>query len=159
MIKFLDKVDVEKIQEELKILPEGTLCLQGISEDQDPYYGTGTTYDFTHDQDKRMRDQEKSFKISLFDIPYTNSIIEKFNMFRTRIMVQNSKTCYTYHQDFTPRIHIPLVTNENCFFILEDNLHRLKGDGSVYWVDTVQKHTAVNASWETRIHLVGCVDA
>jgi len=159
MIKFLDKVNIETIQKELKTLPEGTLCLQGISKDQDPYYGTGAVAEFTHDQNIHPRDQEKAFHIPLFNIPYTNSIMEKFNMFRTRIMVQDPTTCYSYHQDYTPRIHIPLVTNEKCFFILEDILHRLKGDGSVYWVDTVQRHTAVNASWETRIHLVGCVDA
>ena len=159
MIKIIDNVDINTIREELHPFPKETVCLQGISQSQDPSYGTGGVKDFVHSPDKKMRDQEKEFIFPLFNIPYINSIIEKFNMFRTRIMVQDSKTCYTYHQDFTPRIHIPLITNENCFFILDDTLHRLKGDGSVYWVDTVKKHTAVNASWETRIHLVGCVDA
>ena len=159
MIKIIDSVDINLIKKELHSLSKETICLQGIDWKQDPSYGTGAVKNFTHSPDKKMRDQEKEFIFPLFHLPYTNFIIEKFNMFRSRIMVQDSKTCYTYHQDFTPRIHIPLVTNENCFFILEDSLHRLKGDGSVYWVDTVQRHTAVNASLKTRIHLVGCVNA
>ena len=159
MVKFLDKVDIEKIRKELKTIPEGTVCLQGISKDQDPYYGTGSTFDFTHDQDKHMRDQERSFNVPLFDIPYTNSIMEKFGMYRARILIQEPKQCYTYHKDYTPRIHIPIHSNENCFFILEDILYRMKDDGSVYYADTVKIHTAVNASREKRTHLVGCVYA
>ena len=89
-------------------------------------------------------------------MPYTKSILEDLEMYRTRAMNLRSKSCYSYHNDPTKRIHIPLVTNENCFIIVDDILNRYPADGSYYIVDTTKKHTAVNASWEERIHIVGC---
>jgi len=32
----------------------------------------------------------------------------------------------------------------------------LPADGRYYEIDTTQKHTALNGSWEDRIHIVGC---
>jgi len=66
------------------------------------------------------------------------------------------KTCYTYHQDPTKRIHIPLITNENCFMVIEDEIYRYPAEGDYYLVDTTKRHTFVNASFEERIHIVGC---
>ena len=91
-------------------------------------------------------------------MPYTKTILEDLRMYRTRAMNLRSKTCYSYHKDPTRRIHIPLVTNENCFIIVDDIINRYPADGGYYIVDTTRKHTAVNASWEERIHLVGCFD-
>ena len=76
-------------------------------------------------------------------------------MVRTRIMTMSSKTCYSYHWDLSSRIHLPLVTNDDCFFVIEDNVYRTPADGSVYRVDTTKKHTFVNASFEKRIHIMG----
>ena len=53
------------------------------------------------------------------------------------------------------RFHIPLITNDNCFFVVDDKIVRYPADGNYYIVDTTKKHTAVNASWEDRIHLIG----
>ena len=39
-------------------------------------------------------------------------------------------------------MHIPLVTNENRFMIVDDQLHRLPADGSIYIIDTTKNHTA-----------------
>jgi len=41
--------------------------------------------------------------------------------------------------------------------IVDDQLHRLPADGSIYIIDTTKNHTAVNASREDRIHIVGCI--
>jgi len=161
MIKILDKIDISNVQKELdsyNLLNNPTCCLQGVTEDQDIFYGIGSVFDFNHNN-KECSEQEKDFKIPLFDMPYINSIMEKYNMYRTRLMRQTEVMCYTYHQDFSSRIHIPVVTNENCLFILEDKIHRLNSDGTVYWVDTTKKHTAVNASRKNRYHIVGCVNA
>ena len=161
MIKILDKIDISIVRKELNsynLLNNPTSCLQGIEKDQDIFYGIGSTSEFMHN-DKKPREQEKDFKIPLFDMPYINSIIEKYNMYRTRLMLQYEVECYTYHQDFSPRIHIPVETNENCLFILEDKIHRLNDDGTVYWVDTTKKHTAMNGSRKNRYHIVGCVNA
>jgi len=156
-MKELDKVDILKIKEELNPLLEKyktTFCLQGISKDQDPFYGIGSAFDFTHGPSKDVKKGEELFSHFLFNLPYTNKLLKEYNMFRTRVMIQPSKTCYTYHKDFTPRNHIPVITNDDCLFILEDIVYRMK-EGSIYFVDTVKKHTAVNCSKKTRIHIVG----
>ena len=69
-----------------------------------------------------------------------------------------SKECYTYHWDHLKRIHIPLITNEKCFFIVDNKLSQLPADGNYHMVDTTKMHTAINASWEDRLHIVGVVD-
>jgi len=66
-----------------------------------------------------------------------------------------SKTCYTYHQDYGKRFHIPIITNDSCFFVIDDKIKRYPADGNYYIIDTTKKHTAVNASWKDRIHLIG----
>ena len=50
-----------------------------------------------------------------------------------------------------------MYTNDNCFLILNDSVHRLRADGSVYLVDTTVMLTAVNASTEERTHIIGNV--
>ena len=49
-------------------------------------------------------------------------------------------------------MHIPLVTNENRFMIVDDQLHRLPAE-EVYIIDTTKNHTRINASREDRIHI------
>ena len=45
-----------------------------------------------------------------------------------------------------------------CFFVIDDKITRYPADGNWYIVDTTKKHTALNASWNDRIHLVGNLD-
>ena len=101
---------------------------------------------------------EKDFNVFAYDLPYTNSIIHELGMYRTRLMNMKPKTCYSYHWDPTKRMHIPLITNENNFFVIDDEVSRYPADGSYYLIDTTKKHTFVNASFENRLHIVGCVD-
>ena len=159
MISIIDKIDIHIIRKEIENLPEGRIALQGVNSSQDPYYGTGATKEFTHSPQKKMREQEEEFIHPLFDIPYINELIKKHKMFRTRIMIQEPFACYSIHRDFTPRIHIPVYTNNKCLFILEDVIHRLKDDGSVYSVNTTLDHTAMNGSDSNRIHIVGNIHA
>lgn len=145
--------DLKKILDEIDILPEfqDQIMLQTVEEntDLDPFYGVGFSFNWEH--------PEIAFNVPLFDIPYTNSIIKELGMYRTRIMKMSGKTCYSYHWDQTQRMHIPVVTNENCFFVIEDEVVRLPADGNHYLIDTRKKHTFVNASFEERIHIVGII--
>lgn len=84
-------------------------------------------------------------------------IIEKYDLKRTRLLWLKPQTCYTLHMDFTPRVHIPLITNDKCLFLLEDSKPIHLPVGGVYWVDTRKMHSAVNCSKEWRLHLVGAV--
>ena len=141
--------DLERIKSELEILPEweDQICLQGTKNIKDPFVGIGHI--------NKLPEHELEFKYPLFDIPYINSIMKEQNLYRVRLMNLKSKTCYTYHEDYEKRFHIPISTNDNCFFIIDDKLKRYPADGNWYIIDTTKKHTAVNASREDRIHLVG----
>lgn len=77
---------------------------------------------------------------------------------RTRLMHMNPRTCYSIHSDPFPRIHIPIVTNEQCLMCFPDEgiMQYLPADGSSYFIDTTKRHTFINCSTEIRIHLV-CV--
>ena len=153
IIKNLHKqYDIERILLELELLPEydTQISLQTIKGETDYNYGTGRLDNLEH--------KEKDFIVPLFDMPYTNSIIKDLGMYRTRVMRMHSKTCYSYHQDPTQRIHIPLVTNDKCFMVIDDEIIRYSADGNYYIMDTTKMHTAVNASFEERIHIVGCID-
>ena len=102
--------------------------------------------------------KEEDFNVFAYDIPYTNSVLSELGMYRTRLMNMKPKTCYSYHWDPTKRMHIPLLTNENNFFVIDDEISRYPADGSHYLIDTTKKHTFVNASFESRLHIVGCVN-
>ena len=142
-------IDIDKILEEIKILPpyDDQICLQGTKTIIDPFAGIGKAID--------LPEKEKEFIYPIFDLTYINSIIEEHNLYRVRLMRLKSKTCYSYHQDQGKRFHIPLITNENCFFVIDDKIKRYPANGNWYIIDTTKKHTAVNASWEDRIHLIG----
>jgi len=84
-------------------------------------------------------------------------LINKFSLCRTRWMWVNGYSCYSIHQDVTPRIHIPLITNQSCLFLFPpDKTFHLSRD-NIYSVDTRQFHTFINCSDNPRLHLVGAV--
>ena len=141
--------DLNKIKHEIQDLPnwEDQICLQGTKTIKDPYAGIGSARD--------LPEKETEFKYPLFDFPYLNSIIEEHNLHRVRLMNLKSKTCYSYHKDQGKRFHIPIITNENCFFVVDEEIKRFPADGNYYILDTDKKHTAINASWYDRIHLIG----
>lgn len=75
---------------------------------------------------------------------------------RARLMLMKGKTCYSIHRDLTPRIHIPLVTNDSCYMCFPrlGVMESMPATGESYWVDTTKEHTFMNCSNEDRIHLV-----
>ena len=105
---------------------------------------------------KNLDFPETYFKHPIWDTPTINRYIEKYGLFRTRIMVSSPKSCLTRHADLSKRIHIPLFTNEDCFMVIEDKTYFLE-PGKIYLTNTTKKHTAVNASLKFRGHIVGCV--
>jgi len=145
-------IDINRILLELEYLPEydTQIMLQGVNGILDPFYGIGNLKTADH--------YEEEFHFPLFEkLEYTNKIIKDLRIVRTRVMRMKPKTCYTYHRDWTKRLHIPLITNENCMFIIDDEVKRYPADGNYYIVDTTKMHTAINASFEERIHIVGCL--
>jgi len=92
------------------------------------------------------------FKNTIFEEVY-NTVKEKFNIGRFRLMMINPKTCLSWHTDSSPRLHYPIKTQEGCMMIIEDEVFHLN-QNTWYMADTTFKHTALNASKEARIHLV-----
>jgi hypothetical protein len=81
-------------------------------------------------------------------------------IYRARIMLAREKGCYSIHKDYSPRLHLPLVTNTQCNFLITEPLQmfHLPADGTTTWVDTTKSHTFMNGSTEKRLHLVMIVE-
>ena len=75
---------------------------------------------------------------------------------RIRFMTLGSKSCLSYHRDIEPfRFHIPITTNERCFFVVNDQVFRMPTAGTLYTLRTDALHTPVNANKNfDRTHLV-----
>ncbi len=52
------------------------------------------------------------------------------------------------------RLHIPIISNDQCFFDYENERHHLNADGSIYIIEISKSHRAVNLSREERYHLI-----
>jgi hypothetical protein len=93
------------------------------------------------------------FKNTIFE-----ELIDKYKLLRTRLMWVGPYACYSIHKDDTSRIHIPLITNPECYFLFRTGqLTNLK-KGYVWKVDTTKSHTFINCSDQHRLHLVGVVE-
>lgn len=125
-------------------------------------YGSGSLY-----QKGEVFDNDKSWNeyISIFKDLYLVEVLKELEehvwfqhrsyIGRARLMRMKPKTCLTYHKDDSSmRLHIPIVTNEGCFFINNEIVGKMHDTGRLYLYDVKSKHTAVNASREDRIHLV-----
>lgn len=84
-------------------------------------------------------------------------LIDQYQLKRTRLMWLNPMSCYSMHRDSTPRIHIPLITNTECYFVFKRGIIRHMPAGSVYRVDTTRYHSFMNCSDHLRLHLVGVI--
>lgn len=65
----------------------------------------------------------------------------------------------SWHQDgsatlYQVRLHIPLKTNDQCFFENEFGRFQMKADGGIYFVHINRPHRVVNESHEDRLHFV-----
>lgn len=77
----------------------------------------------------------------------------KYQIGRIRVMRITGRSCYSWHRDPTPRLHIPLITNSAAFVIVQDQSKHLDC-GSLWWVNTTFNHTAINCHTQDRWHLV-----
>jgi len=92
------------------------------------------------------------FKDTLFE-----EVINQYTLKRTRLVWLSPMACYSMHKDTTPRIHIPMITNPECYFVFKTGIIQHMPVGSVYWTNTVNLHTFMNCSTESRLHLIGVV--
>ncbi|MDB4345048.1 hypothetical protein OAA24_00310 [bacterium] len=84
--------------------------------------------------------------------------IKENNLYRTRILKLFPYKCYSYHKDWSPRVHLAVNTHPHCFIVEEKELIHIPADSHPYLVDTTKAHTALNGSTDVeRIHIVGCI--
>lgn len=128
------------------------------------YQGCGSlTYNFDGSDvsTKEIKLSENDFTEFNDDIKdfYVKSVYDeitnKYKIGRVRLMALPHKRVMSMHNDATKRIHIPIVTNENCMMVVNGEVFHMPADGSAYLVDTTKPHTAFNANHRfMRLHLL-----
>lgn len=84
-----------------------------------------------------------------------NIVDRMFGVTRGRFMVLNKhKRAYSYHSDLTPRLHIPITTDDYCMFVIDEVVYKLPNVGQLYLVDTTRLHSALNLGYSERLHIV-----
>lgn len=105
----------------------------------------------------RFHDKMFNYLNSYYKDTIIEEIINRYQLYRTRWMWINPFSCYSIHLDFSPRVHIPIITNQDCLFLFPPNQTFHLETGNVYKVDTTKKHTFINCSEQPRLHLIGAV--
>lgn len=154
-------LNFEKLRSEVLALIEqhspksNQIILQGLdSEVEEWQVGVGSIEELEVQEEKKYQYLNKSLVGSEIQ-----NVINHYQGFRARIMLMPPRACYSVHADPTARIHIPIVTNDQCWMIWPyNNLCFRLPVGKAYYADTRRRHTFVNGSTENRIHIVMCVD-
>ena len=159
MIRIIDTYDIEamlslytKIESDMVWTDSGNKGRQTglqFKESEDPW---SSAVGISKGQELTYSNLNLFFKDTLFE-----EVIAKYKLFRTRLMWVNRRSCYSMHKDSTPRIHIPLITNPECYFVFKQGIIQHLPIGSVYWTNTIEYHTFMNCSLIPRLHLVGAV--
>jgi hypothetical protein len=118
------------------------------------YAGIGSIEELAEKEERKYNQIHSDLKGS-----YLERIINQHNGYRTRIMLMPPRQCYSIHADPSKRIHIPIITNNQCWMVWPNNsaCHQLTIERA-YITDTTQPHTFINGGLEDRIHLVMCVN-
>jgi len=109
---------------------------------------------------KRIPEIDLNLMNEWFKDTYVEEVIhtinKTYNTTKWRFMrLSSERRAYSYHKDETKRLHIPLLTNDECMFIIEKQLYEMNQPGVLYEMDTTQYHTALNLGWTDRVHMVG----
>lgn len=79
--------------------------------------------------------------------------------FRARIICLSAESASSWHFDaavneYAVRLHIPIVTNDGCFFETRSESEHLKADGSAYFIYVNREHRVYNKGPADRFHIV-----
>jgi hypothetical protein len=90
---------------------------------------------------------------------YIEKLINQHSAYRTRIMIMPPRQCYSVHADPSQRIHIPIITNDQCWMIWphHNTCYRLETERA-YITNTTMPHTFINGGLENRVHIVMCIN-
>lgn len=136
-----------------------------LSDNEGLTYGARSLYDYDKKQYTKFQHQYDSYITAFSHYPIIDVVkdveryaLDNHNLLigRVRLLTLQPKMCLTYHRDVDSelRFHIPIITNDNILFIVNHQVEQLTSKGSLYTLDVKQKHTVVNASRDSRVHLV-----
>ena len=160
MVKLLGNVEnFEQLKKEVldlvstRLTEDNQISLQSLSDEDDWYCGVGMATKLKNSNETDYKFIQPSLKGSLIE-----TVINKYGAYRARIMNLRPRSCYSLHADYSCRIHIPIVTNYQCWMTwpLTQDICHLEA-GKAYWTNTRLRHTAFNGSMDNRIHIVMCV--
>ena len=165
LVKQLDyKVNIEDIRNCLEEIMENPLVIRMTGISVQHRKGVPSPWDIVDGLEARYLyngaiDQDFNQINEVFINTEIEKIVKDFNLFRTRCMMKEGKTCYSVHRDSTWRLHVPIFTNTDCVFYFPEykNQYHLEA-GKAYLVNTTENHTFINSSNKSRWHLVGCID-
>ena len=156
MIKILDQIEATKVLEAYKSLEDRIVWTEyGHNRQTSLQYKLGedpwsSSVGKSKGHELNYSELNPFFKGTLFE-----SIINKYSLKRTRLMWLGPHSCYSMHRDYTLRIHVPIITNPNCYFVFQSGEVSHLPIGNVYHVTTTKLHTFINCSDQPRLHLVG----
>ena len=134
--------------------PDGQIAIQHYELNvNDHRAGIGKSSAKTHEWEQAFCNLQPAYKDSAI-AEYLDWL--EVPVYRTRIMLSRPKSCYSIHRDYSPRLHLPMVTNNQCYFLFTnpEKMIHMPADGRTYWVDTRNNHTFLNGSLMDRLHLV-----
>jgi len=148
--------DVDKLKQEMYNVAElcgwgdkNQICLTHPPGKPDWFAGTGPMI-----QNKTFTELNSFFTDTYFEKVY-NDINNKYPLGRVRLMLLPGQKCFSLHADMTKRIHLPLITNEQCLMIIDDEVKHLPADGGVWLTNTTRIHTALNGNYNfNRLHIL-----
>lgn len=160
MIKVLAKIDEQLILDSFNLIEENIIWTSyghkgrqaGLQykDNEDPWT---SAVGRSAGQESTYTNLNPFFKDTIFE-----ELINQYNLTRTRLMWVDPYACYSIHKDETPRVHIPLITNPQCYFVFQSGRIIHLNKKLVWWVDTRKAHTFMNCSDFPRLHLVGAVE-
>ena len=177
------KFDLDKMQSSLKEVysrvarqsPLGerdfnAICLTQIPNDPNSITGGNvrglywTKPDSTYKEVQReevIDEVQYSEFVKLFEDTYFkemyDAITKKYKLGRVRLLWKLPRTTLSWHRDPEPRLHIPIVTNFGARMCIDNLIHHMPADGSVWITDNTKYHNAFNGGEEDRVHLVATV--
>ena len=166
--------DVQKYAEQFGWGPLNQLCYTNTIQQGDPkktFEGAGSlAWSLERQEDgsfvkvpRDPRPRETDFihfntfymATSLYDLYNEIQDVLQVPILRFRAMNMMPACALTMHHDSEVRDHVALKTDEDNFFVSNrKHIHHIPADNKVRVMDTRHVHTFVNASVDTRIHIV-----
>lgn len=174
MYKLDKKYDIDKIKKEYEELVDKVGWTPGLpdyfdaitlqtdgTQDHHLHYDVDKffIYKWSVEEAEEFASQNEQYKTLLIPPEWEMSkFIVENNLTRTRILRIAPSFAYNTHKDWTDRCQLGIITNQYCYYIEEGVLYNIPDDGYGYVTETTKMHSAVNASLEYRVNLIGCID-